>query len=308
MWMPATAIHDRQGQPIRPIIRRNGVPVPADRPAGDWPADPARPRTLPGVSGATSTVLALPPRSIDAQVDSTATAPTDARPTQPPSSAPPSQRWTLSSWLFVRPEALGVSPPTPLAPDQAQLGGTQAGARAALRLDRHNRWEAHARLVTSGSNLSGIEAAAGLTWQPLERVPLRLSVERREPIVGNGGRSAFAAFASGGVSDVALPGRFRLDGYGAAGVVGRNSRDLFAEGSTTVRRPLIQTGAVTIDGGGGLWAAAQPGVTRVDAGPSLRIRLATGTVQPVLSIDWRQRLAGDAAPASGIAITLASDF
>lgn len=233
-------------------------------------------------------------------------------PSMPPATVPQPgadrQRWTLTSWLFVRPDALATGLPSALAPGQAQLGGTQGGLRAALRLDRSGRLELHARLVTSGSDLSGAEAAAGLTWQPLARLPVHLSVERREPVVGGGGRSAFAAFASGGVSDVALPGRFRLNGYGAAGVVGARRRDLFAEGSATAHRHVSEAGPVSVEAGGGIWAAAQPGATRVDAGPSLRLRLATGTVQPVLSIDWRQRLAGDATPASGVAITLASDF
>lgn len=236
--------------------------------------------------------------------------PVTTRPTSAalPEQAPPARHWSLTAWLLWRPDALGVAPSSTLAPGQAQLGGTQAGARAGLRLDRQGRWEAHARLVTSGSGPDGIEAAAGINWQPVQALPLRIALERRQQLAGDGGRSAFAAFASGGVSDVALPGRFRLNGYGAAGVVGARRRDLFAEGSATAHRRIAEAGPVSVEAGGGIWAAAQPGATRVDAGPSLRLRLATGTVQPVLSIDWRQRLAGGATPASGVAITLASDF
>jgi hypothetical protein len=44
---------------------------------------------------------------------------------------------------------------------------------------------------------------------------------------------------------------------------------------------------------------------RVDAGPRVTMR-----VRPNLKVhvDWRQRLAGNAAPGSGPAVTLAGDF
>lgn len=144
--------------------------------------------------------------------------------------------------------------------------------------------------------------------QPLGGLPVRVSVERRQQLMGNGGRSAFAAFASGGASDVALPLRFRLDGYAAAGVVGVQRRDLFAEGSATVRRGIVELGPVEVDAGGGVWAAAQPGLERVDVGPSVSARWLAGELQPRLSVDWRQRVVGDATPQSGVAVTLAADF
>ena len=191
---------------------------------------------------------------------------------------------------------------------QGLLGGSQAGVRAAWRLDRDGRAEVYVRVVSSGRLGDGVEGAAGLSVQPVRGLPVRLSVERRQQLVGRGGRSAFAALASGGVGDVPLPLNFRLDGYAAAGVVGVGRRDLFAEGSATVRRPIVEVGPVEIDAGAGAWAAVQPDLERVDVGPSVSARWPIGELRPRLSVDWRQRVAGDAAPQSGVAVTLAADF
>lgn len=215
---------------------------------------------------------------------------------------PRPDRWTLSGWVFVRP----MSAPTTLG--QGLLGGSQAGARAAWRLDRDGRVELYARVVSSGRLGDGVEGAAGVSVLPVRTVPVRLSVERREQLVGSGGRSAFVAFASGGVYEVALPLRFRLDGYAAAGVVGVRRRDLFAEGSATVRRRLVSVGSVDVDAGVGAWAAVQPDLERVDVGPGVSARWRVGALRPRLSIDWRQQVLGDAAPQSGVAVTLAGDF
>lgn len=311
-WLPRPPGGARDVRWTRPYMRRSAARITAGR----WAITGPMLRVIPVVQAndpvppSNALPLLLLPSPQPAGAEPGEPQPATDRPMRAarPVQAPPAPHWSLTAWLLLRPDALGVAPSSTLAPGQAQLGGTQAGARVGLRLDRQGRWEAHARLVTSGSGPDGIEAAAGINWQPVQALPLRLALERRQQVAGDGGRSAFAAFASGGVSDVALPGRFRLNGYGAAGVVGARRRDLFAEGSATAHRRIAEAGPVSVEAGGGIWAAAQPGATRVDAGPSLRLRLATGTVQPVLSIDWRQRLAGDATPASGVAITLASDF
>jgi hypothetical protein len=127
---------------------------------------------------------------------------------------------------------------------------------------------------------------------------MHLLVERRQKL-GEQGRSAFAAMAYGGVSDVAA-GPLRIDAYGQAGVVGARSRDLFADGSASVSLPLA--GARV---GAGVWAAVQPGVSRIDLGPRASLRL-PGEV--TLAVDWRLRVAGEAAPRSGPAVTLSTDF
>jgi hypothetical protein len=130
---------------------------------------------------------------------------------------------------------------------------------------------------------------------------LRIAAERRQA-VGGAGRSAFALLAHGGVSDLPVAAGFRLDAYGQAGVVGARSRDLFADGAARLTLPL--DGKKRLALGAGAWAAAQPGVSRVDVGPSATLRLPGAS----LSLDWRVRVAGNAGPASGPALTVATGF
>jgi hypothetical protein len=96
--------------------------------------------------------------------------------------------------------------------------------------------------------------------------------------------------------------RLTLDAYAQAGVVGLRSRDAFFDGSVRLSVPLGR-----FELGAGAWAAAQPGVERFDIGPTVSMRL-PAIRNTRLRADWRFRVAGDAAPASGPAVTLATDF
>lgn len=212
-------------------------------------------------------------------------------------------RWTLSTWAYVRPDrARGPRF------DLAKLGGSQIGLRVARRLDGSGQINVFARLVSSGAIGDGLEGAAGLAMAPSHSLPVTLVFERREQLAGTGGRSAFAAYVSGGASMVPLSHGLTLDAYGAAGVVGVARRDLFAEGAAVVSRRLTSVSGVDIAAGVGAWGAAQPGATRLDVGPRLSAHLHIGDARPLLAIDWRQRVAGDVAPSSGVALTLAADF
>lgn len=222
----------------------------------------------------------------------------------PAAIAPPTRRWALSAWAFHRAGGGAL----PLA-SQGQLGGSQAGARLSYRLDRDGRASLFARLSAAPQGVGSAEGAIGVAVRPMRAVPLSLVVERRARLSGNDARSAFAAYVAGGVSDVPIAGGFRLDAYGAAGVVGARRRDGFAEGQAQIMHPILRAGPLRISAGGGAWGGAQPGLSRLDVGPTLVTRLdGNGTVAPRLSVDYRRRVAGDAAPGSGVAITLAADF
>jgi len=84
-------------------------------------------------------------------------------------------------------------------------------------------------------------------------------------------------------------------------VVGIHSRDAFVDGALTLTRPIYKQ----FSAGFGVWGGAQPGVYRVDAGPRVTMQVRNNVR---VHFDWRQRLAGNAKPDSGPAITLASDF
>lgn len=220
----------------------------------------------------------------------------------PPAPTPRPDRFTLSAWLLGR-----SGGGTPALSGQGALGGSQAGVRGSWRLDRAGRTEAFVRFVSAGRLGDGAEGAVGIALRPHRRLPVQLVVERRQALSGEGGRSAFAAYAVGGI-DSLRAGPLLVDAYGAAGVVGSRARDLFAEGSAVARIPVARLGPADLSAGGGIWAATQPGAARADAGPRAQLRWREGPVRPVVSLDWRQSVAGDARPRSGPALTVGVDF
>ena len=225
------------------------------------------------------------------------------------------RNWLVALWAYYRPDALSIDAPIPSGNGPAQLGGSQLGGRAAVRLGQRGQGEAFMRIVSAGRQMRDAEGAIGVAMRPISRVPVQLVAERRQRLAGQDGRSAFATYAVGGVSDAPVAAGWRIDSYGAAGIVGARQRDLFAQGQIRVTHDVVRLGGLRISGGAGGWAGAQAGASRADIGPTIDARLdnqradASGLVgSPRLSIDWRQRVTGQAAPTSGLAITLATDF
>ena len=60
-----------------------------------------------------------------------------------------------------------------------------------------------------------------------------------------------------------------------------------------------------ISAGLGVWGGMQPGVSRLDVGPRVSLKVRDNMR---VHFDWRQRVAGNAQPGSGGAVTLAGDF
>jgi hypothetical protein len=207
-------------------------------------------------------------------------------------------RLQMSMWVMLRPQQAGIAGPQSLA-SGGSLGGSQAGARLIYNFTRQI-----AATFRSSSDVGrrGGEIAGGVRVQPLGGIPLWITAERRQRIGQyGGGRSAFALFFEGGLWDRPMPLRFLLDAYLQAGVVGVRSRDKFVDGGLTLTRPVYKN----FSAGFGMWGGAQPGVYRVDAGPRVSMRVRNNVR---VHFDWRQRLAGNASPGSGPAVTLAGDF
>ena len=217
-----------------------------------------------------------------------------ARSTPPP--APPARfdRLQLSAWALLR-----NRPGPATLTSGGTLGGSQAGARIVYRFTP--AIAASLRFSSSVGGVRGAEAAAGLRWQPVRSVPLALTVERRQRLGKYGGTSGFAAFVEGGLYQRPLGAGLKLDAYAQGGVVGHKRPLWFADGALTVTRPLFRN----VSAGLGLWAGGQTGLYRVDAGPRLTLDVGRGMR---MHLDYRQRLAGDALPASGPALTVAGDF
>jgi hypothetical protein len=226
-------------------------------------------------------------------------------------------RWSVDAWAMLRPPREGVyrldDPDAGINPGLApagSLGGSQAGMRITWKplssLGVHLR--ASTALIPKGRSassqaLAGGEGSLGVSWQPLKAVPVRVMAERRQRLGSalGGGRNAWALLAEGGLYERPLPFGFTLDGYGQAGVIGANHRDLFADGGFTATYPFMPRFAV----GGGLWGGIQPGLSRLDAGPRLSYQLRPGLRA---HLDYRFRLTGNADPVNGPAFTLAAGF
>jgi hypothetical protein len=207
-------------------------------------------------------------------------------------------RLQLTAWALLRGRQGQALGPSSLA-NGGQLGGSQAGARLTYNFTRQI---AASLRSTSDVARRGGEVAAGVRLQPVLGIPVWVTAERRQRIGRYGsGRNAFALFLEGGVYQRPMPWNFSLDAYLQGGVVGLHRRDRFIDGGLTLTRPIYRN----FSGGFGVWGGAQPGVHRLDAGPRVTMNVRNNLK---VHVDWRQRLAGNAQPGSGPAITLAGDF
>lgn len=185
-----------------------------------------------------------------------------------------------------------------------QLGGSQAGVRLAYALNS-GRSLALATRLSSPLGAGSRELALGLEWQPT-RLPLRLVTEQRIAI--DGGRGGPMIGIVGGAGPVAIGAGFVAEGYGQAGWIARDGGEGFADGAARVARGVATLGVVPVQLGGGIWGAAQKGTARLDLGPSLSAAVPVGSRRVRVSLDWRQRVAGNARPGSGLVLTLGGDF
>lgn len=276
-------------------------------------ADRGDVRPIPVPRAATATTTAGP---VAKQPPATATAATATHAADPPvhtlglfgmvrygTPAPPpadKRRWSVSGWAMLRGSGPGSGVATP------QLGGSQAGIRIARTLDAHGRVAIAAR-VAAALDTRQQEAAIGLEWRPLA-LPVRIVAERRFGIANQRGGSALGLV--GGIDDHSLPGGFRLDGYAQAGLVFRDRGEAYADGALHLTHAVARSqGGTTIALGLGAWGGVQRDARRLDVGPAATLDVPLGTASHLrLALEWRQRVAGDARPASGPALSIGTDY
>jgi hypothetical protein len=185
------------------------------------------------------------------------------------------------------------------------LGGSQAGSRA--RYDLGSGLALAARVSGPLRQRLGKEAAVALDWRPAKALPVTFTVERRAGL-DRVGRDAFAAGMFGGVDGVRLPLSARLDGYAQTGLVGLKRRDPYVDGAIRIERRVLGNTRSRVSLGVGLWGGAQPRVSRVDIGPQIVAHAPLGPVGIRVGAEWRHRVAGNARPGSGPALTIGADF
>jgi hypothetical protein len=229
-----------------------------------------------------------------------------------PSRRAASRRWSVYAWSLVRQGRAAQA----LAPG-AQYGGSQAGL-----VIRHAFGQAagapvlYARAAGALASSADRTAAIGFSARPWRGVPVDLAVERRFGLA-RGQPDRFVAMAVAGGGATLRQSGIRVDGYGQAGIVGLDERLGFFDLQLIASRPVTSPDHAVVSVGGGIWAGGQQDVQdngakswvhRVDAGPRAALGLPAGEGRLTLALDWRQRIDGEARPASGAVMTLSAGF
>jgi hypothetical protein len=221
-------------------------------------------------------------------------------------------RWSLDTWAFWRQGSNSSAVSQGRVPI---YGASQVGANLQFRLapysphDPRGYLRAYRALVANGES----EVAFGLSARPFAAVPVRAQVEVR--LTDNAFRTEArpAAFLVTEIAPQRLPGDVVAEAYGQGGYVGGSNPTAFADGQLTLSREvrsfdLADGKSARLSIGAGAWGGAQRDATRVDLGPTMRLDLTIGKVPARISVDWREQVAGDASPDSGVAATLSTRF
>ncbi len=225
-----------------------------------------------------------------------------------PYSAPFSRRFpnlSISAWAILKPAGSGLNLAT-----NGQLGASQAGVRVQqplLQIGQRLPIAFNLRVSAPLDQKLGREAGIGLGTRPVKQVPVELILERRVAL-DRGGRNAFAVIAAGGFNDKRLVSKVSLSGYAQTGIVGFARGDSFVDGALQIERALLNQNHTELRLGAGFWGAAQPGVARIDVGPILAVKQRLGPASLRISAEYRWRVAGQARPASGPALSIGTDF
>ena len=283
-------------KPIVPLVRRaeaapiRRTPLPA-APALAAPP-PAQPR-VPFAGPIPVVALAAPPQ-VAAGIPLTRPDEPLAPPPTPAAYIQP--RLSGSGWAIVRGGGT--------IPFASQLGGSQAGMRLTYAVDGPRRLALAGRFA-SALRTRQQEAAVGLDWRPTA-LPIHLVAEQRIGIANARGGPALGLV--GGIGPVPIVGAVRIDAYAQGGAIARAGVEGYADGAIRLSQPVAALGPARIELGLAAWGGAQRGAARLDVGPAAALSLPVAARTLRLSLEWRQRIAGRAAPGSGPALAIGTDF
>lgn len=219
--------------------------------------------------------------------------------------AAPRPRWSGDAWLLLRRDTT-----TAITSGRPSYGRSQAGGVLRYNLapfSRH-RPALYARASAALEGADETEVAAGLAGRPFPRIPVSVAAELR--VFDANGRSELrpAAFAVSELPPIALPLGLRGEAYVQGGYVGGDFATAFLDGQARVDRALVTFGGTELRVGASGWGGAQKDANRLDLGPGASLSFDLGGARARLAADWRFRVAGNAEPSSGPALTLAAGF
>lgn len=237
-----------------------------------------------------------------------------APPPQPWLAKPEAQgerRWSLDAWVFLR-EGSGELARS--AGPRPSYGASQQGAVLRYRLTNAAGFDPrlYARYVRALAGVRETDLALGIQARPVSQLPLTLHAEMRVTYANGDTDWRPAVFATTGLYRE-LSGGLQLRGYGQAGYVGGDFATAFVDGQMAADRAVAsfdlgRTKRAQLRVGGGIWGGAQKGSERIDIGPSANVVVPVADAPVRLSLDYRLRVAGDAQPGSGVAVTLSTGF
>lgn len=237
-----------------------------------------------------------------------------------PTSRPAADRWSLDVFGFYRQGSSLLSISQGRSPI---YGASQVGANLqwrALPTSSHDPRlfaRAYHALVSGGES----EITAGASALPIGAVPIRVYGELRltrnppDAAAGLAARTDIrpAAYAVSEIPPQKLPLGFSLEAYAAGGYVWGDADTYFLDAQSALTRQIANfrnpdASSAALSLGGGIWGGAQRDASRVDVGPTLRLDMNLGQVPARISLDYREQVAGDAEPDSGIAATVSTQF
>lgn len=215
------------------------------------------------------------------------------------------RRWRMDLWAMWRDDTT-----TPVTSGRPSYGRSQAGAVLRYRLDPASRYapEMHLRATRALQGSRETDVALGASGRPISSLPVRLAAEARVSETVNGTELRGAAYAVTQLAPVDLPAGLSAEAYFQGGYVSGDFATPFVDGQARIVRELARTDNFRLTAGGGAWGGAQKDARRLDVGPSAGISFRLGEAQGRVAADYRFRVAGNAEPASGPALTLTAGF
>jgi len=171
-----------------------------------------------------------------------------------------------------------------------------------------HRPQAYLRASTALAGEREQEVALGLSARPFGFLPVRVAVEGRVGETDHGTRTRPAAYAVTELAPFRLPAGLRAEIYAQAGYVGGDFATAFADGQAQLERRLASRGGLEVSGGAGAWGGTQEDASRLDIGPAAIVSFRFGRGFGRIAADYRFRVAGNAEPASGPALTVSAGF
>ena len=216
-------------------------------------------------------------------------------------------RWHLATWAAWR-QGSGL-PVVANGPRPASYGGTQLGALLQFDVAKGpHRPALHVRASYAPDRPRQSEIAAGAGIRPVAGVPVRFMGEVRATRSGEHVEVRPAVLAVTEFAPAKLPLGLTGEGYAQGGWVGGRYATAFADGQARVTHDVTAVGPARLRLGAGAWGGAQKFASRLDVGPTVAVDLGRGAVSARLSVDYRVRVAGNASPGDGVALTLSTGF